>query len=65
MISAVIVDSKTGAKPTTGQFVIRYLGYIVSTVPLCLGFMWVGWHSKKQGWHDIMAGTVVIIVRPN
>ena len=65
MISAVIVDSKTGAKPTTGQFVIRYLGYIVSTVPLCLGFMWGGWHSKKQGWHDIMAGTVVIIVRPN
>jgi uncharacterized RDD family membrane protein YckC len=38
----------------------RYVGYIISTIPLCLGFLWVGFDSKKQGWHDKIAGTVVV-----
>ncbi len=59
-IGATIVDAKTGGKPTTGQFVIRYLGYFVSTIPLLLGFIWVGFDPRKQGWHDKMAGTVVV-----
>ncbi|MBZ2208307.1 RDD family protein [Massilia soli] len=59
-IGATIVDARTGGKPTAGQFVIRYLGYFVSTIPLCLGLIWVGFDSRKQGWHDKMAGTVVI-----
>lgn len=60
LVSAVIVDSKTYQKPTIGQFIIRYLGYIVSSVCLLLGFIWVAFDARKQGWHDKMAGTVVI-----
>jgi uncharacterized RDD family membrane protein YckC len=59
-IGATIVDARTGGKPSVGQFVIRYLGYFVSTVPLFLGLIWVGFDSRKQGWHDKMAGTVVV-----
>ncbi len=59
-VKATIVDAKTGQKPSTMQFVIRYIGYIVSMIPLFLGFLWVAWDSKKQGWHDKLAGTVVI-----
>lgn len=59
-IGATIVDARTGGKPTNGQFFIRYLGYFVSTLPLLLGFIWVGFDSRKQGWHDKMAGTVVV-----
>lgn len=59
-LSVKIVDAKTGNNPTVRQFVIRYLGYYVSLIPLGLGFLWVAWDSKKQGWHDKMAGTVVI-----
>jgi len=55
-----IVDSKTGGTPTTGQFIGRYLGYYVSMFPLCLGIIWVGIDKRKQGWHDKLAGTVVI-----
>ena len=55
-----IVDARTGNKPTTGQFVIRYLGYYVSTLPLLLGLIWVGIDKRKQGWHDKLAGTVVL-----
>jgi uncharacterized RDD family membrane protein YckC len=59
-IGATIVDARTGSKPTIGQFCIRYLGYFVSALPLCLGLIWVGFDSRKQGWHDKMAGTVVV-----
>ena len=56
----VIVDAKTGGKPTTGQFLLRYLGYYVSTVPLGLGLIWVAFDQRKQGWHDKIAGTLVV-----
>ena len=59
-IKAKIVDAKTGEKPTTGQFIGRYLGYFVSILPLGLGLIWVGIDRRKQGWHDKLAGTVVV-----
>jgi len=55
-----IVDAKTGGKPSTKQFIIRYLGYYVSILPLGLGLIWVGIDKRKQGFHDMLAGTVVI-----
>jgi len=60
VIHARIVDAKTGVTPSTRQLVVRYLGYFVSTIPLLLGLMWVGWDRRKQGWHDKLAGTVVV-----
>jgi uncharacterized RDD family membrane protein YckC len=59
-IGARIVDAKTGGKPSFKQEAIRYLGYFVSTFPLCLGLIWVGIDKRKQGWHDKLAGTVVV-----
>jgi uncharacterized RDD family membrane protein YckC len=59
-ISARIVDASTGAKPSTGQYIGRYLGYFVSIIPAFLGIIWVGLDQRKQGWHDKLAGTVVV-----
>lgn len=59
-LKLVIVDAASGGTPTTRQLVIRYLGYFVSTIPFCLGLIWVGVDKKKQGWHDKMAGTLVV-----
>ena len=59
-IAAHIVDAKTGAKPTSAQFVIRYLGYYVAMLPLFIGILWVAFDPRKQGWHDKLAGTVVV-----
>ncbi len=59
-IGARVVDALTGQPPTTRQLVIRYLGYYVSTIPLLLGLIWVAFDPRKQGWHDKLAGTVVI-----
>ena len=56
-----IVDSRTMGVPSTAQFVIRYLGYFLSTAPLMLGFFWAGWDRQKQAWHDKLACTVVVV----
>lgn len=55
-----IVDAKTGNTISTGQAIGRYLAYILAALPLCLGFIWVGIDKRKQGFHDKLAGTVVI-----
>ena len=62
-ISAQIVDAQTGGRPSNGQFIGRYLAYFVSIIPLCLGILWVAFDKRKQGWHDKLAGTVVVIRR--
>jgi len=60
LISAHVVDAKSGGAMTLKQSVIRYFAYLVSTIPLCLGFLWIAFDKKKQSWHDKIAGTVVI-----
>ncbi len=60
LIRAKIVDAKTGQKPGVEKLIGRYLGYFVSTIPPCLGFLWVAFDKRKQGWHDKIGGTVVV-----
>jgi uncharacterized RDD family membrane protein YckC len=62
-IGARIVDAATGGKPTTGQLIGRYLAYYVSTLPFLIGFIWVGLDQRKRGFHDMLAGTVVVRAR--
>lgn len=60
VLGARIADARTGAAPSKGQLLLRYLAYYLSALPLCLGFAWIGWDPRKQGWHDKIAGTVVV-----
>ena len=46
-----------------GTALLRYVGYIVSGLAIGLGFLWIIWDDKKQGWHDKIASTKVIRVR--
>ena len=55
-----IVDARTGRHPSTGQLIGRYFAYYVSLLPLGLGYFWVLWDPKKQGFHDKLAGTVIV-----
>jgi uncharacterized RDD family membrane protein YckC len=59
-VRARIVDASTGAPPSTGQYIVRYLGYFVSAIPICLGMIWVAIDDRKQGWHDKLANTLVV-----
>jgi uncharacterized RDD family membrane protein YckC len=60
IIGARIVDATTAQPPSTGQLIGRYFGYYVSMIPLFLGMLWVAFDPRKQGWHDKLAGTVVV-----
>lgn len=55
-----IIDEKTGGKPSNGQMIGRYFGYYVSGILLMLGFIWIAFDKRKQGWHDKLAGTLVV-----
>ena len=60
LLNLAIVDAKSGGKPSKAQLIGRYCGYYVSLLPLMLGMFWIGIDKRKQGWHDKLAGTVVI-----
>jgi len=49
-----------GEEMTLGLAFLRWVGYILSKLPLFLGFIWIGIDGRKQGWHDKIAGTCVI-----
>lgn len=56
-----IRDLKTGQFISMPKALLRYLiGYTISSILLCLGFIWIAFDKKKQGWHDKIAGTVVV-----
>ena len=55
-----VLDANTGQAISTPKAIGRYFGYYVSALPLLLGFIWVGIDKKKQGFHDKLAGTVVV-----
>jgi pSer/pThr/pTyr-binding forkhead associated (FHA) protein/uncharacterized RDD family membrane protein YckC len=42
-----------------GRACLRVLGYLVSSLPLCLGFLWIAFSEDKRGLHDRIAGTRV------
>ena len=51
-----------GTPITNVDALIRYLGYTVSSVIFCLGYLWMLWDSEGQTWHDKMAKTYVVKV---
>jgi uncharacterized RDD family membrane protein YckC len=59
-IGARIVDAASGGPMSLSQAAVRYVGYFVSTLPLFLGLVWVAFDPRRQGWHDKLAGTVVV-----
>lgn len=59
-VSAKIVDARSGGRPGTVRLVARFFAYIASGLPLFLGFVWIAIDRRKQGWHDKIAGTVVV-----
>jgi uncharacterized RDD family membrane protein YckC len=59
------VVRKNGTKLSFGRSLLRFFSYWISAIPLFLGFFWVLWDSKRQGWHDKIAGTQVLYIPKN
>lgn len=43
----------------------QLVGYAVSGILFYLGFVWVFIDKQRQGWHDMMAGTFVVVKKPS
>ncbi len=55
-----VVDQK-GKNLSTFKSFIRFLGYYLSLYCLGFGFFWVLIDKKNQGWHDKLAGSIVVL----
>ena len=49
-----------GGAVTFAAALVRALAAAFSIFVLFLGFLWIAWDGEKQGWHDKIAGTVVL-----
>lgn len=61
LLGCRVADADTLKPLRFGQALLRCLGYAVSFIPLCFGFIYAAWDPRKQGLHDKMARTVVIV----
>lgn len=53
-----------GDKPGLGIAALREIpGKILSSIAICIGFLWIIWDGRKQGWHDKIANTYVVGVK--
>jgi uncharacterized RDD family membrane protein YckC len=49
-----------GGRIGLARATLRYLGYIISIIPLFFGFIWILFSRRRQGWHDKIARTCVV-----
>jgi uncharacterized RDD family membrane protein YckC len=54
------VVTKDGGRPSGKRALMRMIGYVIATLPLYIGFLWVLVDDRRQGWHDKLARTFVI-----
>jgi uncharacterized RDD family membrane protein YckC len=55
-----VADADTFQPIGIGRALLRYLGFIIASIPCYLGLIWAAFDDRKQGWHDKLANTVVI-----
>jgi uncharacterized RDD family membrane protein YckC len=60
MMGIRVVRDADGGPITAGQAFLRLVGYWVSGFVLYLGYIWIFIDHRRRGWHDLIAGTVVV-----
>ena len=55
-----VVRDSDGSPIGWGTALLRVLGFWVSSAVFYLGFIWILIDKRRRGWHDLIAGTVVI-----
>ena len=61
-ILGIYIVRVDGRPFTMKQALLRHMvGYPLSTAALFLGFLWMLWDPRQQGWHDKLARTIVVM----
>ncbi len=63
MAMRIKVVRANGEQMTYGIAFLRWVGHLISGAVFYLGFLWVIIDRRKQGWHDKIAGTLVICTK--
>ena len=59
MVGICVVDMR-GDRISFGRATGRFFAKYLSALPLYMGFLAIGWSDRKQGYHDMIAGTLVL-----
>jgi uncharacterized RDD family membrane protein YckC len=60
MFHLKVVRDRDGGPISGGTAILRLFGYWVNSLVFYLGFIWIFIDKRRRGWHDLIAGTVVI-----
>jgi uncharacterized RDD family membrane protein YckC len=60
ILLGVRVVRADGGRVSLGRAMWRMVGAYISGFALFIGFLWALFDRRKQGWHDKLAGTVVV-----
>ena len=55
-----VIDRNTGGPIGYWRAFVRYIGRIISSLPLYLGYLWMLWDKDKQTWHDKFVNSIVV-----
>lgn len=55
-----VVRDRDGGRFGWGTALLRMLGLYVASAVFYLGFVWIFIDKRRRGWHDLIAGTVVV-----
>jgi uncharacterized RDD family membrane protein YckC len=56
---SLVVTDKNGHRISFGRATARYFAQLISALILLIGYFMIGWTRRKEGLHDMIAGTLV------
>ena len=55
-----VVRDRDGSEIGWGTALLRLVGLWIAALVFYIGFIWVFIDQRRRGWHDLIAGTVVV-----
>jgi len=55
-----VVRDADGGPLSTGQAILRLVGFWVSSLAFYIGFIWIFVDARRRGWPDLFGGTIVV-----
>ncbi len=60
MVVGIRVIKTDGSAFTFTDALMRYVGYLINSAALGIGWFWAFFDENRQGWHDKLARTYVV-----
>jgi uncharacterized RDD family membrane protein YckC len=62
MLLGVYLRRVDGSRVSFWRAIVRWIGSMLSAIPLFLGFAWIAVDARRQGWNDKLADTLVVSI---